>query len=206
MSESAAPTTDTGAAPAETAKPEPEATPKEGAPEKTGLSADEAAELNRLRKIHEDESKWEKRAKQNFDDAKRFRELVEQLGGKETKEFDAKAAFEQLNAKLESAEQERIRAEVARVKNVDPEDIQGKTEEEMNASADRWLARFQARLDEAMKSKAPTTPPASTVTSDGKISGPEQITSRDELSKMSPAQRLKAYQEGRLNSLMGKSS
>ncbi len=206
MSESAT-ATDTGAAPAETAKTEPEAAPKEGAltPEKTGLSADEVAELNRLRKIHSDESKWEKRAKQNYEDAQRYRELTEKLGGKETKEFDAKVAFEELNAKLEASERERVRAEVARTKKVDPKFIHGTTEEEMVSSADDYLTDVQQRIEEALKAKSPSAPPASAVTANGKISGPEQITSREELAKLSPTERAKAYEEGRLDSLMGKS-
>lgn len=163
------------------------------------------AELARFRKIHEDESKWEKRAKQNFADAEKLRELMKSLGGEKNTEFDPKAAFEALNAKLEAAETARVLAEVARVKGVDPEDIKGSTEEEMNASADRYLARFQARLDEALKAKnVPAAPPASTVTSDGKIAGPEQITSREQLKTMKPAEIMAAQKEGRLDSLMGK--
>lgn len=203
MTETATPNDMPGAAPADTAKPEPK---QEATPQISEGVEDVAAELARLRKIHADESKWEKRAKQNFEDAQRYRELTEKLGGKEAKEFDAKVAFEELNAKLESSERERARAEVARTKKVDPKFIQGKTIEEMVSSADDYLADVQQRIDEALKAKNPTPPPASTVTGNGKIAGPEQITSREELAKLSPEDRAKAYEEGRLDTLMGKST
>ena len=207
MTDTATPNDMPGAAPADTASPEPAATP-EGAPtpEKTGLSADEVAELNRLRKIHADESKWEKRAKQNFDDAQRYRELTEKLGGKEAKEFDPQAAFDQLRQEVQQERTERLRADVARTKKVDPRFVHGATEEEMVSSAEAYLADVQQRIDEALKAKSPTPPPASTVTANGKIAGPDQITSREELAKLSPAERAKAYEEGRLDTLMGKSS
>ena len=36
---------------------------------------------------------------------------------------------------------------------------------------------------------------------DGRIIGPQQITTRDQLSRLSPAERMAAYREGRLSSL-----
>lgn len=199
-----------GAEPADTATPEPKTEAPKGVNDTIadGVSAGQAeleAELARLRKIHADESKWEKRAKQNFEDAEKFRQLLKASGVEKSSEFDPQAELTKLRAEIESERTERIRAEVARLKGVDPEDIKGSTEDEMNASADRYLARFQARLEEALKAKTPSAPPASTVTANGKIAGPEQITSRDELAKMSPSDRLKAYQDGRLDGLMGKS-
>lgn len=174
------------------------------APAEPAFSPEDAAELARLRKIHSDESKWEKRAKQNFDDAQRFRELAEQLGGKETKEFNPKAAIDALNAKLEAAEAARTRSDVARELGVAPEFVVGATEDDMRVSAQRYLDAVNAAIENALKAKAPAAPPASTVTSNGKITGPDQITSREELAKLSPTDRAKAYEEGRLDSLMGK--
>lgn len=171
------------------------------------LSAEDASELARLRKIHADESKWEKRAKQNFEDAEKLRELMKSLGGEKSTEFDPKAAFDALNEKLEKAETERLRAEVARTEKVPPKYVRGSTEDEMRAAAQEYLADVQQQIDEALKAKnGPAAPPASTVTSNGKIAGPEQITTRDQLAKLSPADQMKAYQDGRLDSLMGKST
>jgi len=183
---------------------EPQANPEPVKPE--GLPAEDAAELARLRRIHQDESKWEKRAKQNFEDAEKLRELMKSLGGEKNTEFDPKAAFEALNAKLEAAENARVRAEIARTEKVDPAFIHGTSEEDMRASAQRYREAVDAAIEEALKAKnVPAAPPASTVTSNGKIVGADQITSRDQLAKMSPADRLKAYQDGRLDSLVGKS-
>jgi hypothetical protein len=183
--------------------PKAEAVP----PAVNDAAADDAAELARLRKIHADESKWEKRAKQNFEDAEKLRELMKTLGGEKSTEFDPKAAFDALNAKLEAAETARVRAEIARTEKVDPEFIHGTSEEDMRASAQRYREAVNAAIEEALKAKnVPAAPPASTVTANGKITGADQITSRDQLAKLSPAERLKAYQEGRLDGLMGKSA
>jgi hypothetical protein len=207
MTDQPTPNTMPGAEPADTAQPESKPTSPKGevTPEKTGISAEDLAELNRLRNIHKDESKWEKRAKQNFDDAQRWRELSETLGGKEAKEFDPRAAFDELRKEVEKERTERTRADVARTTGVDPDFIAGTTVEEMQASAQRYLDSVNARIEEALKAKnAPAAPPASTVTSNGKIVGPNQITSREELAKLSPDERVKAYEEGRLDSMMGK--
>ena len=52
----------------------------------------------------------------------------------------AQAEAEEFRKKWESAEQARIRSEVARSKGVDPELLNGGTEEEMQAHAERLLA------------------------------------------------------------------
>ncbi|MDM2447988.1 hypothetical protein PP556_24340, partial [Mycobacteroides abscessus] len=99
---------------------------------------------------------------------------------------------------------ERLRSEVARTTGVDPEDIKGGTEEEMRESAERWKVRFNARLEEAIKSKsAPAAAPAAEVTSDKKVTGPKQLT-RDDLKNMSPKAIREARESGQLDELMGK--
>ena len=177
-------------------------------PEK-GLPPEKLAELNRkLRNERKEAERLAKAAEARAAEAdQRWQQLAELFGGKEGKpdDFDPKSAIADLQAKFESERTARLRSDVARETGVDPEDIHGSTEDEMRASAERWKQRFDQRLEEAMKAKSiPAAPPASTVTSNGKIAGPEQITSREELSKLSPSERMKAYQEGRLNSLMGK--
>lgn len=207
MTESVTPNDLPGAAPADTASVDPVA-PKDGAltPEKTGMSADEVAELNRLRKIHADESKWEKRAKANFEDAEKLRSLMKELGGDKAAEFDPKAELDKLRNEVLSERTERIRADVARTEKVPPKYVLGSTEEEMRASAEEYRNDLQQLVEEAIKAtgKTPAAPPASTVTSDGKIAGPEQITSREQLNAMPPQEILKAQKEGRLDHLMGK--
>jgi hypothetical protein len=180
------------------------------APEK-GLPPEKLAELNRTlrneRKAAEKKAREAEAAKAEAD--KRWQQLAELFGGKDGKvdDFDPKAAIADLQSRFESERTARLRSDVARETGVDPEDIHGSTEEEMRASAERWTQRFNQRLDEALKAKnVPAAPPASTVTSDGKITGPEQITSKDQLAKLSPADRMKAYRDGRLDGLLGKST
>lgn len=147
----------------------------------------------------------ERRAKDNFDDAAKWRDLIEKSGADKKSEFDPRVEIEKIRAELTSERTERVRSEVARITGVDPDDIKGNTEEEMRASAERWQQRFNARLEEAMKSKsAPAAAPAAEVTSDKKVTGPQQITSRDELKNMSPQQRVEALKNGQLDELMGK--
>lgn len=194
--------------PAPKPKPVP-ANAKTESNEGTSLTVDDAAELERLRKFRTEASKWEKRAKSNFDDAQRYRELVEQLAGtneKDAGEFDAKAAFQALNAKLESAEKERLRAEVARTENVNPKYITGTTEDEMRAAAQEFRADVEQLVEAARAAEVKTAaaPPASSVTSNGKISGPQQIQSRDQLKKMSSTQIREAMKAGELDQLLGK--
>lgn len=173
-----------------------------------GVAADERVELERLRAIHKDESKWEKRSKQNFDDAEKYRQLMAQLGGDADKGFDPQAAIADLNSKFESERTARIRADVARTEGVDPDDFTGSTEEEMRASAQRYKAKLQTQIDaaveQALKGRTPAAASTSEVTANGKVQGPNQITSRDELRNMSPKEILAAKEEGRLDGLLGK--
>ncbi|ORA77189.1 hypothetical protein BST28_18905 [Mycolicibacter kumamotonensis] len=170
-----------------------------------GLSSDERAELDRLRAIHKDERRWEKRAKDNYNDAQKFRDLLSALGGDtKTENFDPKAELAQLRSEIESANTERQRAEVARVKNVDPIYVVGKTQEEMEAAAERYLADVNAKVQAALKqTTAPVTESTSTVTSGDRVEGPKQLTEA-ELRKLTPSQQLAAYKEGRVDKLLGR--
>ena len=173
------------------------------------LSADERAELARLRDVHKDEQKYRREATNNHRDAEAYRNLLQALGvnDKERKEFDAQAAITDLNSKFESERLARIRSEVARTEGVEPEDFTGNTEEEMRTSAQRFKARIEAEVEKRAKAVAPAAAPAGEVSSNGKVDGPQQITTRDELKKMTREQRIEAHKEGRLGDLMsGKST
>ena len=52
----------------------------------------------------------------------------------------AQAERDDFRSKWETSERQRVRAEVARTKGIDPELLNGSTEEELNAHADRLLA------------------------------------------------------------------
>lgn len=198
---------------AEPAKPaEPTETTEQTPPAETansGLTADERAELERLRAVHKEESKWETRSKAN---AKKLRDLAESLGVPAAEfdpgDFDPKAEIGKLREDFTKSERARALSEVARTEGVDPDFIHGDTEDEMRASAQRHRAAVEAAVAAALEDKPakPTTSaaPASTVTSADKIAGPAQITSRDDLKKMTPQQILAADKEGRLDTLKGK--
>lgn len=175
----------------------------------SGMTAEERTELDRYRAIHKDESKWEKRAKSNFDDAEKYRQLMTQLGGDpgKGKEFDPQSAIADLNNKLENERLARIRSEVARTEGVDPDDFSGSTEEEMRSAAQSFKAKIQAKIDAAveaaLKGKSTAAAPASEVTASGKVDGVKQL-SRDDLKNMSPKDILAAKNDGRLDALMGR--
>lgn len=169
------------------------------------LDDSERAELERLRGVHKDEQKWRREATDNHRDAEAYRELLKKLGvedGKEKKGFDPQAAFTDLQKQFETERQARIRAEVARTEGVEPEDFSGSTEEEMRASAKRFKARIDAEVEKRASKVAPAAAPAGEVTSNGKVDGPAQITSRDELKNMTRQQRIEAHKSGRLDGLM----
>lgn len=171
-----------------------------------GLSPEKLAELNR--KLRNERKEAERKAREA---EQRWQQLADQLaevfgGGKKVDEFDPKAAFDALRAELESERTARLRSDIARETGLDPEDIHGSTEEEMRASAERFLTKLQARVEEALKAQKPAgAPPASTVTADDKIGDADQITSPEQLKTMSPQEVLQAYREGRLKKLMGRS-
>lgn len=182
----------------------------EQAPEK-GLPPDKLAELNR--KLRDEKKAAERRARELEQRAQqadqRWQQLASLFGDKADGNdgFDPQAEIQRMRSDLEAERTERLRSDVARTTGVEPDFISGSSMEEMQASAQRYLDSVNARIEAAMKAKnIPVAPPASTVTSDGKIAGPDQITSREELAKLSPAERAKAYEEGRLDTLMGKTT
>lgn len=195
-----------GAAPATPAAPPATPSTPPAAPAATGgLDADERAELARLRDVHKDEQKHRREATENHAAAEAYRKLLQTLGvdpaKPEAKDFDAKSAIADLNSKFESAETARIRELVARTEGVEPEDFNGTNEEEMRASAKRFKARIEAEVTKRGAPAAPAAAPAAVVTSSTPIDGPKPIASRDELKKMTRAERMKAHQEGRLDDL-----
>lgn len=193
-------------APQETPKTEPTPAPKAEAPADKpaeSVSAADKAELERLRAFRKEAQKWEERAKTNFDDAERWRQLSKTVGGGEEK-FDPQAEFQKLRDEVTRERTERTRAEVARAEDVDPDVIIGDTEEAMRESALRYKAKVEAAIEKALKGRAPAAAPASEVTANGKVAGPGQIQSQDELKNMSPKEIMAADNEGRLDHLKGK--
>lgn len=180
---------------------------------KSGLDDTERAELERLRGVHKDEQKWRREATGNHRDAEAYRNiapaLLKALGiedGNAPKDFDAKSAIADLTSKFETAERERIRSEVARTEGVNPRYVVGGTEEEMRASAKDYKADLDAEVAKRT-TKTTAAAPAGEVTSNGKVTGPQQISSRDQLKGMTPKQIIEAREKGQLDDLFsGKST
>lgn len=179
-----------------------------GKPAAAGLTSDERTELDKLRAVHKDERRWERRAKENFTDAEQFRELKKVLGGDSaTEDFDPKAELDNLRQEIAKSNTERLRADVARVKGVDPTYVAGQSQEDMEAAADRYLADIESRVQAALQKANVTvsaTESTSTVKSGDRVEGPKQITSEAELSKLPHAQQIAAYKDGRLDKMLGR--
>ncbi len=138
--------------------------------------------------------KNEQRAKENADKAKRFDEFEEAQKTEQQKLMERAERAEQA---LAAAEVGRLRASIAAKHGVPEALLTGSTEEALEEAATTLLA-FKG------------TPPAAP-SSDGQgkqgdaiSSQTKQITSLDELSKLTPAEVNAARREGRLDKLLGK--
>jgi hypothetical protein len=141
---------------------------------------------------------WEKRAKAAEPSAKKLAE-IEEASKTELEKVQAQLAEFQKNA----AEKElaALRAQVALEKGLTPSQAKrlvGASREDLEADADDLLADLKA-------SKPATAPSSDGQGKQGEPVGQtKQITSLDELNKLTPAEQLKAYEEGRLADLGGK--
>jgi hypothetical protein len=182
--------------------PKPAAAVEESVP--SSLSSEEREELDRLRNFRKQSRDWEKTAKANYEDAQRFRQMLQQFGGnEESGEPDPLAEVQKLRDEVEGERRERMRERVARETGVPPSQITGSDEEEMKESAAQALSWAREFIKQA---GVPLAAPASNVNSDGKPHDERagQIKSRDDLKSMSPSEITQAYREGRLDALMGK--
>jgi hypothetical protein len=144
--------------------------------------------------------KWEARAKEALtfkDEAEKWREYESSQ-----KSEHEKLAEELARAKAEASEASArlTRYEVAAQKGIPAEALDllaGATREDLEAAAEKLLALI------ANQSKPKTPQPDS---NQGKPvpNGVGQITSKEELATMSPAEIMKAKTEGRLDELLGK--
>lgn len=172
------------------------------APAADGLSLEDRNELERLRAIHKDEQKWEKRAKENFAARQQLDKLAEALGGRpeEGQPFDPQAEISRLRAEIDAKDAVAMRERVARTTGVPPSQIHGTDEASMTASANEALAWAK---DFIRQQGVPLAAPAANVTSNQAPhdNGVKQIQTRDELKNMSSAQVMEAYRNGQLANL-----
>ena len=157
--------------------------------EDTAQQVDWEAEARKWKELSR---KNESRMKENAEKARLYDEAQEQGKSELQKAQEAAAKAE---ARAAAMEAEALRAKVAAATGVDADLLAGSSEEELRASAERLLAWRGAQVPKG----APAT--------DAGVRGDEiraarQLT-RDDLKKMSPAEIIKARQDGQLNNMMG---
>lgn len=159
------------------------------AAEATAQQVDWEAEARKWKELSR---KNESRMKENAEKARLYDEAQEQGKSELQKAQEAAAKAE---ARAAAMEAEAMRAKVAAATGVDADLLSGSSEEELRASAERLLAWRGAQVPKG----APAT--------DAGVRGDEiraarQLT-REDLKKMSPAEIIKARQDGQLNNIMG---
>ena len=166
------------------------------AAQETPAAAEDAAQQvdweAEARKWKELSRKNESRMKENAEKARLYDEAQEQGKSELQKAQEAAAKAE---ARAAAMEAEALRARVAAATGVDADLLAGSSEEELRASAERLLAW-----------RGPQVPKGAPATDAGvrgdEIRAARQLT-RDDLKKMSPAEIIKARQDGQLNNIMG---
>lgn len=174
---------------AETGGDAPSAQETPAAAEDAAQQVDWEAEARKWKELSR---KNESRMKENAEKARLYDEAQEQGKSELQKAQEAAAKAE---ARAAAMEAEAMRAKVAAATGVDADLLSGSSEEELRASAERLLAWRGAQVPKG----APAT--------DAGVRGDEiraarQLT-REDLKKMSPAEIIKARQDGQLNNIMG---
>ena len=160
-----------------------------------GLAAEERAELSRLRKLHQDEKKWESRNKANLG---KLRDLALELGVSREDfnpaEFDPKSEFAKLRAEIEQERTERTRVEIAAEVGVPKDLILGSTPDKMKANAAKLLDWAKANGKAAPP--AQSAPPAEEVKGDKEIKGDKKVTASEYAAITDPAKRRQLREAG----------
>lgn len=170
------------------AAPAPDA-PSTGADNEAAQKVDWEAEARKWKELSR---KNESRMKENAEKAKLYDEAQEQGKSELQKAQEAAAKAE---ARAAAMEAEAMRAKVAASTGVDADLLSGSSEEELRASAERLLAWRSAQVPKG-------APSADAGVRGDEIRAARQLT-RDDLKKMSPAEIIKARQDGQLNNIMG---
>ncbi|MBS4999070.1 MAG: hypothetical protein KHZ32_03425 [Actinomyces sp.] len=164
-------------------------TPAAAAAEDTAQQVDWEAEARKWKELSR---KNESRMKENAEKARLYDEAQEQGKSELQKAQEAAAKAE---ARATALETKVLRAQVAAAKGVDADLLSGTSQEELEASADRLIAWRSAQT--------PKGAPSSDAGVRGEqIRAVKQLT-REDLKKMSPAEIIKARQDGQLNNIMG---
>lgn len=148
--------------------------------------------------------KWKALSRKNETEAKALRPAAQKLAELEESQ---KSELEKAQARAEAAEKKAtetelsaLRASVALEKGLTASQAKrlvGASREDLESDADELLAD--------LKNTARTAPSADGQGKQGDVVGQtKQITSRDQLKNMSREEKLAAYRDGRLSTLMGK--
>lgn len=159
------------------------------AAEDTAQQVDWEAEARKWKELSR---KNESRMKENAEKARLYDEAQEQGKSELQKAQEAAAKAEARAAVMEA---EAMRAKVAAATGVDADLLSGSSEEELRASAERLLAWRGAQVPKG-------APAADAGVRGDEIRAARQLT-REDLKKMSPAEIIKARQDGQLNNIMG---
>lgn len=159
------------------------------AAEATAQQVDWEAEARKWKELSR---KNESRMKENAEKARLYDEAQEQGKSELQKAQDAAAKAE---ARAAAMEAEAMRAKVAAATGVDADLLSGSSEDELRASAERLLAWRSAQVPKG-------APAADAGVRGDEIRAARQLT-REDLKKMSPAEIIKARQDGQLNNIMG---
>lgn len=159
------------------------------AAEDTAQQVDWEAEARKWKELSR---KNESRMKENAEKARLYDEVQEQGKSELQKAQEAAAKAE---ARAAAMEAEAMRAKVAAATGVDADLLSGSSEDELRASAERLLAWRGAQVPKG-------APAADAGVRGDEIRAARQLT-RDDLKKMSPAEIIKARQDGQLNNIMG---
>lgn len=170
------------------AAPAPDA-PSTGADNEAAQKVDWEAEARKWKELSR---KNESRMKENAEKARLYDEAQEQGKSELQKAQEAAAKAE---ARAAAMEAEAMRAKVAAATGVDADLLSGSSEEELRASAERLLAWRGAQVPKG-------APAADAGVRGDEIRAARQLT-REDLKKMSPAEIIKARQDGQLNNIMG---
>lgn len=157
--------------------------------EATAQQVDWEAEARKWKELSR---KNESRMKENAEKARLYDEVQEQGKSELQKAQEAAAKAE---ARAAAMEAEAMRAKVAAATGVDADLLSGSSEDELRASAERLLAWRGAQVPKG-------APAADAGVRGDEIRAARQLT-RDDLKKMSPAEIIKARQDGQLNNIMG---
>ena len=174
-------------------------------PETKPAETTEGIDPARFKGVQELARKFEKTAKDNYEDAERYRKIVQQVSGDGNNNTpDPLAAIEQLRREVETERTERLREKIARETGVPPTQIVGADEDGMKASAAQALEWAKSIIQQ--QQGVPLVAPAANVTSSQAPhqNGVQQIQSRDQLKTMSQKQIMDAYRTGQLDHLLGK--